>query len=199
MFRSDVESYLQSGKRALRTVRMTQVIVITPGRKRRDLSPLRNLVLPLTAGAATGATFMYLVDPDRGRRRRAIARDRTFAAFRRTSRKADKLSRRTGSKISGMASWALHLPSGPGPAVDDQMLTDRIMSQVFRDRNIPRGRVNINVQGGVAVLRGQLDEPSQIHELRDAVEHVPGVRLVESYLHLPDATPRNKEQALGFS
>jgi BON domain len=179
------------------TVMAMQVIVITLGRKSRNYGSWRELVLPLTAGAATGATFMYLADPDRGRRRRAIARDRTNAAIRRSGRRAGKLSRRTSSKLAGMASMALHLPIGPGKAVDDQMLTDRIMSQVFRDREIPRGRVNINVQDGVAVLRGQLDQPEQIRELREAVERVSGVRKVESYLHLPQVTPLNKEQVLG--
>jgi hypothetical protein len=176
-----------------------QVIVIRRGRQRRDFGSWRDLMLPLTAGAATGATFMYLADPDRGRRRRVIARQRTIAAIRRSRRHANKLSRRTSAKISGVASWALHLPGGPEPVVDDQMLTDRIMSQVFRDREIPRGRVNINVQDGVAVLRGQLDQPEQIRELREAVEHVHGVREVESYLHLPEVAAPNKEQALGSS
>jgi BON domain len=181
------------------TVMAMQVVVITLSRQRRNFGTWRELMLPLTAGAATGATFMYLADPDRGRRRRAIARDRANAAIRRSGRRAGKLSRRTSARISGMASRAMHLPIGPGKVVDDQMLTDRIMSQVFRDREIPRGRVNINVQGGVAVLRGQLDQPEQIRELREAVEHVHGVRKVESYLHLPEVTPQNKEQVLGPS
>jgi hypothetical protein len=174
-----------------------QVTVIMGMRQRRGFNSWRDLMLPLTAGAATGATLMYMADPDRGRRRRAVARDRTFAAVRRSGRRADKLGRRTSSKLTGMASWAVHLPARSGQFVDDQMLTDRIMSQVFRDRAIPHGRVNINVQDGVAILRGVLDQPEQIRELREAVEHVRGVREVESHLHLAEMTPTNKAQALG--
>jgi hypothetical protein len=173
-------------------------IVISRGRqRRRRFGSLRDIMLPLTAGAMTGATLMYMADPDRGRRRRAIARDRTAAALRRGERRARKLGRRTTSKLSGIAEWARHLPEGPEPVIDDQMLTDRILSQVYRDHHIPHGRININVENGVAVLRGQLDHPEQIRELTKAVEHVPGVRDIESYLHLPETTPPNKADALG--
>jgi hyperosmotically inducible periplasmic protein len=175
------------------------VIAFARRRQRRKLDSLRDLVLPLAASAATGAIVMFLADPDRGKRRRAIVRDRTFAAIRRSGRRANKLSHRTEARISGLASWALHLSRGPEPVVDDQMLTDRIMSRVFRDREIPRGRININVEDGVAVLRGQLEKPEQIRELQEAVEHVPGVRDVESYLHLPKMTAPNKEQALSHT
>lgn len=176
-----------------------QVIVIARGSQRRNSSSWRKLMLPVTAGAATGATLMYMADPERGRRRRAIARDRSLAAIRRSGRKANKLSRRTGAKIVGMATSAIHIPARLDQPVNDPMLTDRILSQVFRDREIPPGRVNINVEDGIAVIRGELDRPEQIRELQDAVKDVSGVREVASFLHLPEMTPLNKEPAQGAS
>jgi cold shock CspA family protein len=83
-------------------------------------------------------------------------------------------------------------PSQPEAVANDQMLTDRILSQAFRDRAIPHGRVNVNVQNGIAVLRGELDRPEQIREVEEAVEQIPGVRKVESYLHLPEVGAANK-------
>jgi osmotically-inducible protein OsmY len=178
--------------RERRTAMNLDIETLLRKRSRRNRRFWRKLILPVTAGGATGASVMYLADPERGRRRRAIARDRATAAVRRSSRRAERLGRRTGATLYGMMVRIRRFPSQPEAAANDQMLTDRILSQAFRDRDIPHGRVNLNVQNGTAVLRGELDRPEQIREVEEAVEHTPGVRKVESYLHLPEVGPANK-------
>ncbi|HEY8446905.1 MAG TPA: BON domain-containing protein [Thermomicrobiales bacterium] len=163
-------------------------------RRRRESRwrSMGRMALPLAAGGVTGATVMYLADPDRGRRRRALARDRAGSIVRHSRRRVGRFGKRTGATLTGTAIRIWHLPRRPEPAANDQMLTDRILSQAFRDRDIPRGQININVEDGVAVLRGQLEHPDQIRALREAVAKVPGVREVESYLHLPEMPAPNK-------
>jgi osmotically-inducible protein OsmY len=68
---------------------------------------------------------------------------------------------------------------------DDQTLVDRVESEIFRDRQEVKGKVNINAEEGVVVLRGELDSQDLIDDLANAVRDVDGVRNVENLLHTP--------------
>ena len=68
---------------------------------------------------------------------------------------------------------------------DDQTLVDRVESEIFRDRKEVKGKVNINAEEGLVVLRGQLDSQELIDDLVNAVREVDGVRNVENLLHTP--------------
>jgi osmotically-inducible protein OsmY len=68
---------------------------------------------------------------------------------------------------------------------DDQTLVDRVESEILRDRQEVKGKVNINAEEGVVVLRGELDSQDLIEDLVNAVREVDGVRNVENLLHLP--------------
>ena len=68
---------------------------------------------------------------------------------------------------------------------DDQTLVDRVESEIFRDRKKVKGKVNINAEEGVVVLRGELESQDLIDDLVKAVHEVDGVRNVENLLHTP--------------
>jgi hypothetical protein len=136
--------------------------------------------------AAAGAVAMYMADPQQGRRRRALARDRSAGFARHSSRRVGKGAKRLRATISGDVKGLRHSFDTPEPVANDQMLTDRVMSQVFRRPDIDHSRVNVNVEDGVAVLHGVLDGQDRIDELTSAVRRVPGVRDVVSYVHPPD-------------
>lgn len=58
---------------------------------------------------------------------------------------------------------------------------------------------NVDVVDGVAALRGQLEAMPQMEEVCRAVEGVPGVVEVRSYLHPPGAPAPNKAASLRAS
>jgi hypothetical protein len=64
----------------------------------------------LTAGTigvlALGAGLMYFMDPDRGRGRRAWARDKIFSVSRRTGRRARSYGRHLRNELQGAAHHA---------------------------------------------------------------------------------------------
>lgn len=91
----------------------------------------------------------------------------------------------------------MHAPDNPNP--DDNTLRDRIESEAFRHDTAPHGEYNLNVEDGVAVLRGQLSSEADIQRLIELVAQVPDVRAVESYLHTPGTPAPNKESALEAS
>jgi osmotically-inducible protein OsmY len=68
---------------------------------------------------------------------------------------------------------------------DDQTLVDRVESEIFRNRKEAKGKVNINAEEGVVVLRGELESQDMIEDLVNAVREVDGVRNVENLLHTP--------------
>ena len=68
---------------------------------------------------------------------------------------------------------------------DDQTLVDRVESEILRDRQEVKGKVNINAEEGVVVLRGELESQYLIEDLVNAVREVDGVRNVENLLHTP--------------
>jgi osmotically-inducible protein OsmY len=147
------------------------------------------------AGGAAGAGLMYLLDPINGRRRRAQARDRSGGAVRHTWHRAERAGRRSAAGGYGIYRKALYAWRPAEPAANDQMLTDRVLSIVYRDREIPHGHLNVNVEDGVVVLRGQFEKPEEIRHLEREVRKVPGVKDVQSYLHLPETPAPNKQQA----
>lgn len=147
-------------------------------RRGRDLRSL------FAAGAA-GAVLAYFLDPDRGNRRRKMGLDRVAAAFRRAFGRAGRAARRVSSDTYGATQRVAHWKSEPEPA-DDETLAQRVQSEIFRGPDVPKGRVNVNVERGIVFLRGELDDREQIRELEEGARRVPGVRGVESLLSLTD-------------
>lgn len=137
---------------------------------------------------------MYYVDPERGRRRRNVSADRTMAVIRKATRRFMRAERRAAAQVAGKAIELRHFRDHPDDVANDQMLTDRILSQAFRDFDFPHGQINLNVEERVAVLHGVLEEPDQVEKVEQAVRKTPGVAHVESYLHLPN-TPAPDEGA----
>ena len=79
-----------------------------------------------------------------------------------------------------------------GPPVDEVALKQRVESEIFRDPQVPKGDINLDVRGGVVVLRGQVKQPEQIEVLERDVRRVPGVGRVENLLHVEGTPAPNK-------
>lgn len=84
-------------------------------------------------------------------------------------------------------------------SVDDETLTQRVESEIYRDATLPKGPVTIHARDGVVTLRGALERNEQMRAFENAVRDVPGVRDVENLLHLPGTAAPNKRAALDAS
>jgi osmotically-inducible protein OsmY len=138
------------------------------------------------AAAVGGIALMYFFDQSRGKRRRHTARDRALALSRHGLRRGRKVVHHTTSDAYGLAQRLVHRFPGPTPDLDDATLVDKVESIVFRDREVPKGQININAENGVVFLRGQVDRLELVEELETRVNKVRGVRGVENLLHLPN-------------
>jgi osmotically-inducible protein OsmY len=134
---------------------------------------------------AIGAALAYFFDPQNGRRRRALTRDRAPAFFRSGARRAERLGRAAQSEAYGVTQKAKHLKEEPKPQPDDITLARKVETEIFRGAEVPKGQVNVNAENGVVVLRGEVEQPDLIKDLEKKARKVQGVREVENLLHTP--------------
>lgn len=135
----------------------------------------------IAAALAAGAALMYYLDPQSGRRRRALVRERGAAAGHDAGRLLRGKSRHAADRARGAFAQARAALEGGTPA--DDVLRDRIRSRLGHAIEHP-GQVNVDVQQGYVVLRGH----ASIEEIEDltlrlvAMRGVTGVdnRLVPS-------------------
>jgi hypothetical protein len=150
---------------------------------------MRSLARPLTlflaAAAAVGAALAYFLDPSAGRRRRHTTRDRGLKLARRGTSRGRRFARHTSAEAVGRVRRASHALPRSREEPDDVTLAHKVESILYRDRDVPKGQININAEEGVVFLRGQVDRPELVGELEARVRAVKGVRAVENLLHLP--------------
>lgn len=143
--------------------------------------------------AAAGAALAYFLDPQNGKRRRKTTLDRTAGLFRRGRRRAERAARSVGSEAYGLKQKATHRREEEKPQPDDATLAHKVESEIFRDAEVPKGQINVNAEGGVVYLRGEVERPELIDDLEQAARNVQGVRDVANLLHLPGAQPQMKQ------
>ena len=138
--------------------------------------------MPLFALAgAIGAALAYFFDPDNGRRRRKQLIQRTGKAFRQAGKRAGDAA----GQAEGVKQKATHRKEQETPQPDDVTLARKVESEIFRDRDVPKGKINVNVEDGVVYLRGELEQPDLIEDLEKQAQKVQGVQGVENLLHVP--------------
>jgi osmotically-inducible protein OsmY len=148
------------------------------------MSTMRRAGLATLAGAM-GAAAAYLFDPDRGRARRAQARDQLFAKARRTSRELDRKARYAGGSATGAVRKATSAATPSKPSPNDVALVRKVESHIFRAEDAPKGRVSLNAEEGVVFIRGEVETQEQIDMLVSGAQRVDGVREVRNLMHLP--------------
>jgi uncharacterized membrane protein len=133
-------------------------------------------------GAAVGAAWMYLFDPERGRRRRNQVRDRFSSTANRSRKELGRAARDLNNRVHGITSSAGN--AFRSEVVDDELLANRIRSRIGRPVSHP-GAVDVRVRDGCATLRGKIPK-SEIPGLLAAVRRTPGLREVENLLDIAD-------------
>ena len=142
---------------------------------------------------AIGALAAYFFDPDSGRRRRALARDRVPAFLRQGGRKAEQAGRAASAEAYGAAQKVKHRKQGEKPQPDDVTLARKVETEIFRDAEVPKGQINVNAENGVVVLRGEVGKPEMIRDLEEKTRKVQGVREVENLLSTPKTPARARK------
>ena len=129
-------------------------------------------------GFGLGAGLMYFLDPERGRRRRALVRDKLAH----TANVSSDAVGTTGRDLTHRAGGAMARVRGTlrrGTA-DDVVLVERVRAQLGRVVSHPHA-VRVDGADGRVTLRGPILQ-AEVNQLIHAVERVPGVREVVNNL-----------------
>ncbi|MFO7188953.1 MAG: SRPBCC family protein [Pseudomonadota bacterium] len=137
---------------------------------RRWLSP---------SSLALGAVMMYYLDPDKGRRRRALLHDQFVHAGRKLRRAQGVVARDFAGRAAGVRAAAARFIRGSAPPTDE-VLRERVRAQLGRIVSHPHA-VRVDVQDGHVVLSGTILQ-AEVAPLLKTVWRVPGVRSVEDRL-----------------
>ena len=143
----------------------------------------KNSALALLGGLGVGALLMYVLDPQRGARRRALARDKATRLRHRAGEALAARSRDLRNRSRGVAAKTrslVHKEEG----VPDDVLAERVRSRIGRAVSHP-GSIEVAARDGVVVLSGPA-LADEVEELLSAVRDTPGVEDVEDALEVHD-------------
>jgi uncharacterized membrane protein len=129
-----------------------------------------------TIGAATvGGLMAYFLDPDTGRRRRALVKDRTTNLINEADRAIGKAARDLSNRARGAVAEARSLL--PMPGVSDDVLAEQVRSRIGRVISFPHF-LEITARDGVITLRGAVlqSEADKLRSTVCSVRHVASLR-----------------------
>lgn len=133
--------------------------------------------------AGIGAGLMYLFDPQMGRRRRALARDKAVRAWNTTACAIEATSKDVRNRTVGLTEEVRSRFRGNEP-VDDPVLEGRIRARLGRALSHPRS-IDVTVAGGRVTLAGPI-LTQEAGGLIAALQGIRGVTEVEDRLERHD-------------
>lgn len=136
--------------------------------------------LLFVSGVGLGAGLMYVFDPDRGMRRRALLRDKARHVINETGRAIENTSHDVGNRARGVIAEAQSFLRRE--QVSDAVLIERVRSRIGRAVSRPKN-VEIHVNNGYVTLRGVVGE-SEVPHLLKCVSRVHGVTEIENQLKI---------------
>ena len=150
----------------------------------------------LVAAGVAGVLGEYFLDPQSGRRRRAVAKDRIASFVRGRKADAERQTRYAAGVAKGAVERATLSERRP-EELNDPALEAKVESEIFRDAEAPKDKVNVSVEDGVVYLRGELRTKKAIEALTRSARSVEGVREVVNLLHRPGEEAPSKEDGHG--
>src|SRR4051794_5052509 len=141
------------------------------------------IVSLVVAGAALGAAAMYVLDPNKGRRRRALFRDKARRSLTSFAHVLTVSARDLGHRAQGLAAITRRSMTR-NRVTDDLVLIERVRARMGRVVSHPHA-IQIGASSGRVTLSGPI-LPNEATPLIDAVRAVPGVSSIEDHLVIFD-------------
>lgn len=139
----------------------------------------------VVTGAGIGVACMYLMDPDRGRARRARLRSKTGSVCREARESVDRVRADVTNRAHGLVAKAKSIIEHE--AVEDYLLVDRVRSKLGRLVSHPHA-INVTAQRGRVTMSGDVLE-------REAERLLRGVGAIRGVASVCDHLLRHHEAA----
>lgn len=134
------------------------------------------------AGALFGAAVAFMLDPDRGNRRRALVRDQFVSAANTFEESVGGLSADARNRTQGMMHEArARMTEGE---VEDRVLEDRVRAELGRHTSHPKA-IHVMARQGNVTLSGRT-LAGEVDEIVSSVRSVRGVGEVRNQLEVHD-------------
>ena len=130
----------------------------------------------LLSGMAIGAALALAFDPDQGRRRRALIRDKMIRGTHVTGEAFDATVRDMGNRARGMV--AATRSRFTSEELDDSRVLERVRARLGRVCSHPHA-IDVDVMNGEVTLRG----PVMAEEVKDLLNAAASVRGVDSVIN----------------
>ena len=145
------------------------------GRRQPGPDPM-SVIAGLVLGAIAGIVAMYFLDPDAGRRRRALVRDQLVKLGRVGNRELDAAREQLGDRSQGVMAEARSAVADATGSLeaDDPSLEDRVRSELGR-LGVDTGAIQVSARNGQILVEGWLPE-NEADRILDAIRAIPGVR-----------------------
>lgn len=147
-----------------------------PEARRLSRAPL----VAAAGGAGIGAGVLYLFDPGRGRRRRALARDKVVHYGHETGDATGVVARDLRNRAKGLVAETRRRLRREAP--DDSVLAERVRAELGWVCSHPSA-IEAEARDGVVTLSGPILK-EDVDAVRAAVSRVPGVSSVEDRLEV---------------
>jgi uncharacterized membrane protein len=139
-----------------------------------------NRELSLLGGIGLGAALMYMLDPDRGRRRRVLVRDKLASAASRVPDAVGATARDFRNRARGLAAEVSSMFSSE--EASDEVLVARVRSKMGRIVSHPHS-IEVAANQGRVTMSGPV-LAHEVDELLACVSAVPGVTGVDDRLEV---------------
>ena len=139
----------------------------------------REKQIALLVGAGLGAALMFILDPGRGARRRALVRDKTGRLLRRSGRVIHDRGEDIKNRIGGSA--AEIRARGSDPPTDHQ-LEERVRAELGHQVEHARA-IEVFAEDGEVTLRGNVLR-DELDDVLTTVRRVNGVQEVRSEMQI---------------
>jgi hypothetical protein len=143
-----------------------------------------NSGLRFLGSIALGAGLMYFLDPNRGKRRRAVVRDKAVRAFHDSEEALGKAVRDLGNRTSGILAEAQH-KLRTEVVTEDAMLA-RLRAKLGHCVSHPRA-IDIDFNRGHVTLSGDV-LASELNSILSGIAGVRGVQTVENRLSVHETS-----------
>jgi hypothetical protein len=142
-----------------------------------------NKAILFGAGVGLGTGVMFLLDPARGKRRRALVSDKWNLALRKTGECMEVTARDVSSRTRGLVADIQGRLSSEQP--EDSVLVDRVRSKIGRVVSHPSA-IEVTAQNGKVTLSGPI-LASEVGQALSCVGWVRGVKDVVNNLEVHEA------------
>lgn len=140
-----------------------------------------NTGMALLAGVGMGVGLTMLLDPARGRRRRALIRDKAASLKHQSQAALGKVARDAKNRARGIAAETrqmMHKEETP----DNSVLEARVRSKLGRAVSHP-GAISVMADNGRVTVSGPILS-EEVEAITSAISSVPGVREVDDQLEI---------------